>query len=330
MLAFLKTDPARKLRREIDASSAKSSKLAARLEATASEVAELSQAPTRLARGGADDAALMSARAKVEDAKALVAMLSDAVAEEEKLHAGLEQQLADLTDRAQREESADRCDQLSVEMESFEQKIKVLDDLANLADIVAPIVVDASAIGHFARRTHAEIIPALTLLSSLLNSHARGVRSGAYPTMLPTPAAVPIPLPPVPENEAIWLIQPVAFSENGQIVVRDMNQYLRLPPALATRAVEVGAGVRIGDPRAGKQVGSWRQWHGFGGPSLARSQHLDNEAIAAAAEEKQKTLPQSEIVRQVHSLFEPVNRGPAYQMRTNGPSHTPDESGNGQ
>jgi hypothetical protein len=297
-----------------------------RLDAASSQVSELSQAPTRLARDGADDAALMSARAKLDDAKALVAMLRDAVADEDKLRAGLEQQLADLTDRAQREETADRCDALSVEVEEFGKKIDVLNDLAALADVVAPIVTDAMAIGPFARTARAELIPALQLVSSLLNAHARAVRSGVAPATLPTPAPAAVPLPPAPEHEAVWLIRPIAFSQNGQIEVHDSNRYVRLPPILATRAVDVGAGARIGDPRAGKGNSSWRQWYHAGlPPRLDQCDLLDDESRTAAAKRKEKALPNAEAIRHsAHSLFQPLDRGPAYSIRTSGPIDTPE------
>jgi hypothetical protein len=332
MLAFLKTDPAKKFKREIDASSAKGTKLAARLEAASSQVLELSQAPARLARSGADDAALMLARAKVEDAKALVAMLSDAVADEDKLRAGLEQQLADLADRAQRQETADELDAKSIALENVAKKFEeVAGEFAELTDLMAPYVLDAAAVSNFLRGARAEIAPAVPLLSSLLNARARGVRAGIEPATLPTPAPATVPLPPAPEMEAIWLIQPVAFSQNGQIVVRDLNQHLRLPPILVTKAVDVGAGVRIGDPRAGKRVTSWRQWYAGGPlPGLDKCQHLDVEAETAAAKEKQKSLPHEIIRHSSHSLFQPLDRGPTYQMRTSGPSHTPDEEGGHQ
>jgi hypothetical protein len=329
MLDFVKSDPAKKLRRELDAARARRSKLGARLDAAESHLSAARGEPIKLARDGAADPALDAAETKVKAAEARVSTLLSAISDEDGHIADLERQLADQADRAQRQETADRCDELSIEMERFEEKIQVLDDLAKLADVVAPIVTDASAIGHFARTARAGLVPALQLVSNLLNSHARSVRSGDAPATLPTPAPITVPLPPAPQNEAIWLREPVAFSENGQIVVRDMNQYLRLPPALATKAVDIGAGVRVGDPRAGKRVSSWRQWYEAGPlPELDRCKHLDSQAEAAAAKEKQKTTPHSEVVRHsAHSLFQPLDRGPAYQMRTSGPNHTPEEGG---
>jgi hypothetical protein len=325
-IPFLKTDKAKKLQRDLDAARERRSKLGARLDAAESLLSAARGEPTKLARDGAADAALDAAEAKVKAAESRVSTLLSAISDEDGHIAELERQLADLADRALRAETADRCDALSVEMEQFEKKIQVLDELAKLADVVAPIVTDARGIGHFARTAHVELIPALQLLSSLLNSHARAVRSGVAPATLPTPAPVTVPLPPVPEMEAIWLMQPVAFSENGQIVIRDLNQYVRLPPALVTKAVEVGAGARIGDPRAGKRMTSWRQWHGGGLPALDHCQHLDAEAETAAAKEKQKTLPESEVVRHsAHSLFEPVDRGKPFIVKTAPGNATPGE-----
>jgi hypothetical protein len=335
-IPFLKTDPAKKLRRDIDAAreKRKQNNLAGQLAAAESEVIECREAPVRLARDGADPAALDLAEKRLRAAEHRANItLPRAIADEDNDITKLEQQLAKLAVAAQRAESSDWCVARRGDAEEFRTK-KIpgfFDDLVRFTDLVSPIVTDASAVGHFGRAARAELIPALELVASILDAHARAVRSGDAPATLPTPAPAPIPLRRAPEEEAIWLIKPVAFENGGQVVVRDLNQFIRLPPALVTKAIDIGAGVCVGDPRAGKRVSSWRQWYAPGPlPSLDHCALLDSAAEAAAAKEKQKATPHTEVVRHsAHSLFEPLDRGPAFVIRTSGPNSTP-EGGSGQ
>jgi hypothetical protein len=319
-IPFLKTDKAKKLQRDLDAARERRSKLGARLDAAESLLSAARGEPAKFARDGAADAALDAAEAKVKAAEARVSTLLSAISDEDGHIAELERQLADLADRALRAETADRCDALSVEMEQFEKKIQVLDDLAKLADVVAPIVTDARGIGHFARTAHVELIPALQLLSSLLNSHARAVRSGAAPATLPTPEAPPAPRPPAPVLEKIWTIEPIAFTQDGHGIRKiDMNEQIDLSPALAKRAIALGAAVPLGDQRFNKRLTTWRKYYGFGAPPLEQCIMLDEQAQTALAEEKSRPDEAKILHSAADPNFQVVDRGPSYTLKTSGP-----------
>ncbi|HEY5128123.1 MAG TPA: hypothetical protein VIJ35_12680, partial [Bradyrhizobium sp.] len=119
---------------------------------------------------------------------------------------------------------------------------------------------------------------------------------------------------------------PVAWTGADRIEIRDSSVWIDVAPALAKRAIDLGAAVPLGHPRAGEQVASWRKWHGFGAPDLAGCVRLDDAAELAATGEQ----PLPEQPRIVHHLldknFEVVDRGPAYTLKTNSGNPTQGEA----
>jgi len=320
MLDFVKSDPAKKLRREFDAARARRSKLGARLTSAESQMSELRGAPIQLARDGAVDASLAAAEEKVRAAEVRVNTLIAAISDEDGHITELERQLAEIADRARRQETADQLDAWSVEVEGAAKKIDaVIGDLADLADRVSHCVPEAAGVAVFAGSARAELALALQAISNELNGRARGVRAGTYAATLPNRPTPPAPLPPAPVVDRVWTLQPIAWKQDGQTRIVDLNEQVDLSPTLAEKAISAAAAVPVGDPRFGKQVASWRRWHGYGAPSLEQCCRLDDAAESAASGEQ----PSPEQPRIVHHLldknFEPLDRGAPYVIKTHGP-----------
>jgi hypothetical protein len=318
MLNFIKGDPSKKLRRELDAARARRSKLGARLDAAENHLSEARGEPIKLARDGAADAALDGAEAKAKAAEARVSTLRAAISNEDDHIAELELQLAELADRAQRQETADQLDGWSVEVDEAAKKIDVMiGDLADLADRVAPSVPEAAGVAIFAGSARSELALALQAISNELNGRARGVRAGAYAATLPNRPPPPAPLPLAPIMENVWVVRAISWkTADGRIEVCDSNRFVALPQAKAQKAILDGVALPLSDARAGKEVRTWRQQYFPGMPELARCHSLDGEAEAAAAEQKSRP----EQFRVLHStldqVFEPVDRGAPFTIKT--------------
>jgi hypothetical protein len=321
MLDFVKGDPVKKLRRELDAARARHDKQGARLTAAESHLSDVRGEPVRLARDGAADGALDAAEAKVRAAEERVSTLRTAISNEDDHIAEIERQLAEHADRAQRQETADQLDGWSVEVDEAAKKVDaMISDLAELADRVAHCVPEALGVAIFAGTARSELAVALQQISNELNGRARGVRAGTYAATLPNRPPPPAPPQPAPAVVKIWTIKPVAFKQEGygQMRVIDLNEQPNVPPALAERAIALGAAVPVGDPRFGKRVSSSRRDQGLG-PSLENCVLLDDNLEAEAREQ-----PEPEQLRVLHSRvdpnFEVVDRGPGYTgIKTHGP-----------
>jgi hypothetical protein len=318
---LIKSDPAKKLQRDVDAARSRRNKLEARLTAAESHLSDSRSEPSKLARDGAPDAALDAAEEKVKAAEARVTTLRSAISDEDANVGELERRLAEIAHEVQKHATADQLDGWSVEVDETAKKVDVvIAGLADLADRVEHCVPEAAGVAIFAGSARSELALALQAISNELNGRARGVRAGTYAATLPNRPPPPAPPVPAPAVENVWVIKPIAFSQAGHgLRIVDLNEQVNLPPALAKKAIAAGAAVPVGDPRFGKQVASWRRWHGYGGPPLEQCVRLDDEAEAAASGEQ----PVPEQPRIVHHLldptFEPLDRGAPYVIKTHGP-----------
>jgi len=328
MLDFVKGDPAKKLRRELEAARARRSKLGARLTSAEGQLSELRGAPIQLARDGVVDASLAAAEEKVRAAEVRVNTLISAISDEDGHITELERQLAELADRAQRQATADQLDTWSVEVDEGAKKIDVvIAELAALADRVSHCVPEAAGVAIFAGSARSELALALQAISNELNGRARGVRAGAYAATLPNRPPPPAPPQPAPVVERVWLLKAVSWkADDGRVQACDMNKYIDLPPTKARQAINDGVAVALSDPRSGKEVRTWRQQYFPGTPSPNRCHALDDEADAAAAIEESRP----EQFRVLHSAadpnFEIIDRGPAYTLKTNSGNPTQGEA----
>ncbi|MHC2334698.1 hypothetical protein [Bradyrhizobium sp. USDA 4454] len=318
-IPFLKTDKAKKAQRDLDAALGRQQKIKARLEAAERQLADATALPIKLARDGADDRELDAAEDRVRSADQRVATLRTALVEETANAEAAEQQLAELADQALRAQTAAAIEGWIAEIRDLNEQLGpdgFLAKLAAIADQASVICPDAKGVSIFAGSARAELLPAIGLMIDLLDNRVHGVRAGTLPAALPAQPAPFVPAPK-PITERIWLIKPIAWSEGSLTRIEDSNRYVDLAPHLAQRAIDRAAAVRLDDPRAGQRVVSWRQWHGFGQPSLDKCVMLDGETLAALQREQAAPAESKVMHSRTAPLFEVIDRGPAYVLQTN-------------
>src|ERR1700738_894033 len=113
MNPFKSSDPEKRLQLDLDRVSTGRTKVAERLAAAQSAVAEHRMAAQRLARAGADDGALDVTEAQLRSAQDRVATLTAALDEIETQIATLQEALAQLADRKLRAETATQIERLA-------------------------------------------------------------------------------------------------------------------------------------------------------------------------------------------------------------------------
>jgi hypothetical protein len=323
MQIFLKTDKAKKSQRELDAARGRHAKIANRLGAAETHLAEVKVIPSKLARDGAEDAALDAAEGRVRSAELRVKTLRVALGEESSNIAAAEQQLADLADQNQRAETAAEIEAWNSELGLLKAELSddrgLLARLSAVTDRCSIICPDAIGVAAFSENARVQLIAAVDLIADILASKARGVRSGDGRATLPTRPAPPVPVP-ARVLERVWVIKPLAWTDDGMTQIRDNGNWLDLPTTLAKLAISKGAAVPLGHEQAGKHLQNFRQHHGYGLPDLARCIRLDEETETALAEEKSRPEEQ----RVLHSNFEIVNRGPSYTGTIKTPAGNPE------
>ncbi|KWV54329.1 hypothetical protein AS156_00960 [Bradyrhizobium macuxiense] len=201
---------------------------------------------------------------------------------------------------------------------SFEKALPgalaALRTLSQAATEIEHVAFDLGAIAKYAHSAAVE----LELAGAVALDQAKGISRSVFEGRAPIPrrAPAPVPAPPKAVLERVWTVKPIAWTEGSLTRIEDCNRYIDLAPLLAQRAIDRGAAVRLGDPRAGKSVASWRQWHGFGQPTLGKCVLLDGEAQTSLQRE-QAVPEESKIMHsKVQPLFELLDRGEPYVIKT--------------
>jgi hypothetical protein len=303
-----KTDAAKRLERDLDTARAARIKLAERLSAAESAVIEKRSEAQRLARDGADNAALDLAEAAHRGAQDRVVTLAAALAETTELVGALERSVADLADGKLRTETAAAIEKMAEEMEEAAAMFDTgAARLAETTQRAAVIIPDVHGLRAFAMIARAEIPVAVEMVAGILRDRAGATLAGTAPAALPKPESPPAAktLPP-PKTERVFVLRNVRWREGEGVRVARRYTDIDLPIELARRGLRSEAACAIADPRRKKfaAMGSVK----VGLPSAEDCEALDNDAESIEAKPTA-----AEPVK--HSAFERVDRGPAYTIK---------------
>jgi hypothetical protein len=323
MQIFSKKTPLQELESEHARLNRQRDRLAGKAEAARSELDTATAAQLRLlTEAETDDAKAETAAQRRVDAATSALRAAEAAL------ASISEQVSIAGRRAdeerlsiEREAAADQIEkQTAVFEKTFETALAQLRTASQAAAELAHVTFEIDAIAKFAQAKGSELDVACSAAVHDLRNIAQSVRDGQR-SIPGKPAPPPVPLPAA-AMQRVWTIKPIAWKQDGQIRKIDLNEQTDLPIALAKRAIALSAAVPVGDPRFGKNVGSWRRHYGFGGPTLEQCTMLDKEAETALAEEKSRPEEPHHVV--LHSSADPnfqvVDRGPGYTLRTNGPA----------
>jgi hypothetical protein len=266
-----------------------------------------------------------SAQRRVEAATSTLKGLEAAFAK-------INEQISDAQNRVDQErqdvERKVAADEIKRQVLAFEKSVEptlmALRVFSKTAGELAHVALELGAISQYAHLAGSELEIAASVAIVDARNSAALVLTGE--SRIPGRAPPPAPSLPAPVLDRVWTLKPVAWTGPDRIEIRDSSVWVDLPPALAEKAIDFLAAVRVGHPRCGEQAASWRKWHGFGAPELAGCVRLDEAAELAATGEQ----PLPEQPRIVHHLldknFEVVDRGPAYTLKTNSGNPTQGEA----
>ncbi len=250
-----KSDPEKRLARDLDAARASRDGLVTRLTAAELAVTERRTAAQRLARDCADDAMLDAAEAELRRAQDRVSTLTAALAETERQVSALERARDDAADKKRRAETAAAIEKLA---QDLTQAAAAFDtgssQLAETCSRIAPIVLDCYGLQAFAMNARAEVPAAVQMITGILKDRARSTLAGTAPAALPKVETIPEPvqLPP-PKTETVFFLRAAKWKDaEGKTRLIPKWSDAELPPAIAARALAVGAAVPVTDERRKK------------------------------------------------------------------------------
>jgi hypothetical protein len=311
---------------EIEALTRRRDRLAGKTQTAWTELQRATEEQIKLLTESDDDNAKAETNAlrRVETAAAMLKALEAALAK-------IEEEISDVQNRADQEREAlernSAADAIEKQVLAFEKTVEpaltALRAFSKAASELNHLNFEVDAISRYAHLAASELEIASSLAVAELRSKATSVRSGQ--SQIPRRAPPPAPLPPPPEVQKIWTIQPIAWTQGGRTEIRDLNEQVDLSPALAKKAIAIGAAVSLDDPRFNKQVASWRRYHGYGAPDLEQCVRLDDATESAASREQPR--PEVPIV---HSALDPnfeiLDRGKPFVIRTPAGNPTPGEA----
>ncbi len=296
-----KSDPEKRLARDLDAARASRDGLVNRLKTAELAVTERKTAAQRLARDSADDPALDAAEAELRRAQDRVSTLTAALAESEQRLTIFERARDDAADKQLRAETAIAIEKLRQELTQAAAAFDAgSSQLAETCSRIAPVVLDCYGLQAFAMNARAEVPAAVQMITGILKDRARATLDGSAPATLPKPApdvaTAQLPLPP--KTETVFFLRAAKWKDaDGKAHLIPKFSDAELPPAIAARALKLGAAVPVTDERRKK----------YGSQSLPPP----NEEWCLNLDDA--TDPPHEPVK--HSAFEVVDRGKPYTLK---------------
>jgi hypothetical protein len=203
-MALFKSNPEKALQRDIAAATDARDKLNTRLAEAETAVIDLRIAAERLALDGADDAALTAAEAKTRALIDRTATLKAALTQSEARLAGLERELAELTDKTMRAATAAEVAAMADHLEATATSLgSIVEKMAEITGRAGLFIYEAKGLESYATASKTQVPDAVALIATLLRSHASAVLNGTAPAALPKqPAPEPIVVAPPPANHA--------------------------------------------------------------------------------------------------------------------------------
>jgi HK97 family phage prohead protease len=186
-----KSDPEKKVARDLDAARASRDALVKRLKAAELAATERKTAAQRLARDGADDATLDATEAELRRAQDRVTTLTAALAETEQQIVALASARDDAADKKLRAKTAatirELADEIAVAASTFDSGAATLADASGRA---AAIILDAKGLEVFTASVRAEVPAAVKMISQILRDRAAATLAGTAPAALPQAATM--------------------------------------------------------------------------------------------------------------------------------------------
>jgi hypothetical protein len=255
-----KSDPEKKLKRDLDTARAGRDSLIARLEAAKKLIPERRAAAQKLALEGAADTALDAAEIAIRAAEDRAATFRAALDEAEQQVAQLEKELAEIADRKQRAETAAVIEQRAVRLETagaaFDAAVA---ELAEAARDISEIVLDGHPLTAFAMNVRNEVPMATRLIVQGLRDRAKATLSGHAPALLPQapPTLVKLP-PPIEQFEELFFVRRAMWTDaDGKLHKIGKFTDSSVPPAQAREALKLGCAKPLSDPIRKKSRGHW-------------------------------------------------------------------------
>jgi hypothetical protein len=312
-MALFRTSPEKSVVKDRDAAKANRDRLAATLHEADANVIATKSAVQRAALAG-DDGTLDAAEAAEAASLRRHGTIAVARAKAEEVLALLEGQVATMLDAKVRAATAASIEAIADEIEKSGESFAIgAAALAEAAKHAALVTSDAAGLANFASNVMVELPPSIVMTAQMLRSQAAAVLSGAAPAApaaTPTPEAVvkPVALVP-PVTSRVFSTKQVTWSTPDGMRFAPKYVVLDLPPDVAARALKLGACSAVPGE-------VWRAYKGTHVPfsRLADIVSLDEPDEAAKAADTAKPLAEPVV----HSAFEVVNRGPAYQLRVAG------------
>jgi hypothetical protein len=305
-----KSDPEKKLQRDIVAARAARDKLVGRLATAESLVTERRAGAQRQALDGVDDATLDAAEAAQRGAEDRVKTLAAALVEAERRLVNLESELAGRLDQTLRAETAATVEKLTIEIEGAAREFDTsAGALAECAHRVGLFILDARGLENFAVSARGEVPAAVEMISGILRSYATQVIAGQMPAVLPKPEAPQVHTPvPAPLLTRVFLLKPAKWTDHmGSLRISPAFVDADLPAAAAARALSARAATPMGS-ESQKQLRGTRQ---ISRPDPSRCVDLDADIESANSADPEPHRGRTEI----HSAFEHVDRGPPFVIK---------------
>ncbi|CCE00660.1 hypothetical protein [Bradyrhizobium sp. STM 3809] len=280
MAFFTKTDPAAKSQRDLEsklkAKRTSRDDLTERRKAAEAAAAVLREKAVKLASDGGDDAALSAAEAAMRREQDRVATLTEALANIDSAIANLEREIASLVDQRCRAETAAAVTAIAKKWRSAGAAFDAsLDELVQLARESAIILPDAEPLRVFLEAVQQQVGPEASMITGVLEGHAKAVLAGTAPASLPKPVPPePVRVVERPLTERMFAMRAVRWHDvNGVERVCDQYEFADVTPSAAQNGRACGAVVDVTDPRCGKLRGA----HGGRHPNPQLAFDLDNE-----------------------------------------------------
>ncbi len=303
MAIFKSSDPQKLLA----AAKATRESLISRRQAAEASAADLRERARQSARENADDAALSKIEASMRVQQDRITTLTAAVVDVEADITAHEREIAHAADQKMRSETVVQIETLierwTIAETAFLEATQALEAIAVECGAITP---DALGTSVFLKSAANELPPASDVIIQTLRSFASQVLSGTGRATMPRPAApsprlVLIEAPPMRE---VFFVRSGRYrGESGQQILLGQNRRHVLPVALAEKALRSGIAIPLTDARA-------RSLDGISGmvqPDPARCESLDGSPV---------TEPKSSTAAPImSSLFEPMDRGPAFNVR---------------
>ena len=212
-----KSDPEKKLARDLDAARASRDGLVNRLKAPQLAVTERQTVAQRPARNAADDDALDVAEAEFRRAQDRQSTLTAALAETEQQITDLEHAGDDAADKKLRVETGAAIEKLGQELAEAAAAFDAgSSHLAEICSRIAPIVLDCYGLQAFAMNARAEVPAAVQMVTGILKDRTRATLAGTAPAALPQAEPPPIPtqLPAPSKTETVFFLRAAKWKDS--------------------------------------------------------------------------------------------------------------------